>query len=376
MYYLTFVRTTDTTETAQLTFEDLFNADGTLKTIEMLPYAERVSERAYRTIKTPILMSRYEAHIERRASCVEQTFAARLAEYRGKDMHEFYETFSIPKHSGGFRTINAPKEDLKRLQREIKDCLEGSGVHSHTAAYAYVKYRTAKDAVVRHQKTGHTCYLKLDFHDFFGSCNVETITKSLRVIPLFTMLSEEFMADLLHIAMLDGGLPQGTPLSPWLTNQIMLPYDYEISNECTRRGITDTRYAEDMLISADNKTALHAAINIVREAIRDTNLTLNETKTKMATIYGKNWNLGLMTNKDNEVTVGWRNKERARATIHNFMADPNAVTPQQASEILGKLQYYRQIEPEYFDALFRKYSEKTGRNVRETIIKRIKGLQI
>ena len=376
MYYLTFVRTTDTTETAQLTFEDLFNADGTLKTIEVLPYAERTSERAYHTIKTPILLPRYESHIERRARCIEQAFAAKLAEYRGKDMHEFYETFSIPKHSGGFRTINAPKEDLKRLQREIKDCLESSGVHSHTAAYAYVKYRTAKDAVVRHQKTEHTCYLKLDFHDFFGSCDVETITKSLRVIPLFTMLSEEFMADLLHVAMLDGGLPQGTPLSPWLTNQIMLPYDYEISNECSRRGITYTRYADDMLISADNKTALHAAINIVKDAIRGTNLTLNETKTKMATIYGKNWNLGLMTNKDNEVTVGWRNKERARATIHNFMADPNAITPQQASEILGKLQYYRQIEPEYFDALFRKYSEKTGKNVRETIIKRIKGLQI
>ena len=376
MYYLTFVRTTDTTETAQLTFEDLFNADGTLKTIETLPYAERVSERAYRTIKTPTLLPRYESHIERSARYIEQAFTARLAEYREKDMHEFYETFSIPKHSGGFRTINAPKEDLKRLQREIKDCLESSGVHSHTAAYAYVKYRTAKDAVVRHQKTGHTCYLKLDFHDFFGSCDVETITKSLRMIPLFTMLSEEFMADLLHVAMLDGGLPQGTPLSPWLTNQIMLPFDYEISNECARRGITYTRYADDMLISADNKTALHAAINIVKDAIRGTNLTLNETKTKMATIYGKNWNLGLMTNKDNEVTVGWRNKERARATIHNFMADPNAVTPQQASEILGKLQYYRQIEPEYFDALFRKYSEKTGKNVRETIIKRIKGLQI
>ena len=90
MYYLTFVRTTETTETAQLTFEDLFNADGTLKTIETLPYAERVSERAYRTIKTPILLPSYESHIERNARYVEQTFAARLAEYRGKDMHEFY----------------------------------------------------------------------------------------------------------------------------------------------------------------------------------------------------------------------------------------------------------------------------------------------
>ena len=83
-----------------------------------------------------------------------------------------------------------------------------------------------------------------------------------------------------------------------------------------------------------------------------------------------------MTNKDNEVTVGWRAKERARATLHNFIADPNALSCQQASEILGKLQYYQQIEPSYFENLFNKYSETAGYDVRKALIKRIKGIEV
>ena len=131
-----------------------------------------------------------------------------------------------------------------------------------------------------------------------------------------------------------------------------------------------------MLFSADNKTALREAKRVVDAILRGTNFTLNNEKTRISTIYGKNWNLGLMTNKDNEITVGWRAKERARATLHNFIADPNALSCQQASEILGKLQYYQQIEPSYFENLFNKYSETAGYDVRKALIKRIKGMEV
>ena len=200
--------------------------------------------------------------------------------------------------------------------------------------------------------------------------------RSLIQIPFFACMPVQTLNDLLHVAMLNSGLPQGTPLSPWLTNQIMLPYDFEIAKACNKRAITYTRYADDMLFSADNKTALHAAIKIVKDAIANTNLRINDNKTRISTIYGKNWNLGLMTNKDNEITVGWRNKERARATLHNFILNPNAITSQQASEILGKWQYYHQIEPEYFDNLLSKYSAQAGYNIKDALIKRIKNLEV
>ena len=376
MYYITYVAASNEATKTQLSFDDLFNPDGTLKSLENVPIYDIDVTYTHHTIKTTAIRSEYIEYLNRKNTVFNARFAARLATYRGQDMQQHYETFTIPKHSGGWRTINAPKEELKELQRDIKDYLENAGVNPHAAAYAYVKHRSAKDAVIRHQRTGHTCYLKLDFSDFFGSCNKQTIIRSLTQIPFFACMSIQTLNDMLHVAMLNGGLPQGTPLSPWLTNQIMLPYDFEIAKACNNRAITYTRYADDMLFSADNKTALQAAIRVVREIIAGTNLKINNDKTRISTIYGKNWNLGLMTNKDNEITVGWRNKERARATLHNFILDPNAVAPQQASEILGKWQYYHQIEPEYFDNLLSKYSAQAGYNIKDALIKRIKGLEV
>ena len=376
MYYLTYVAVSNEAAKTQLSFDDLFNPDGTLKSLENIPVYDRDVTYTHRTIKTNAIRPEYIEYLNRKNTVFNARFATRLAAYRGQDMQQHYETFTIPKHSGGWRTINAPKEELKELQRDIKDYLENAGVNPHTAAYAYVKYRSAKDAVIRHQRTGHTCYLKLDFSDFFGSCNKQTIMRSLTQIPFFACMPIQTLNDMLHVAMLNNGLPQGTPLSPWLTNQIMLPYDFEIAKACNSRAITYTRYADDMLFSADNKTALQAAIRVVREIIAGTNLKINNDKTRISTIYGKNWNLGLMTNKDNEITVGWRNKERARATLHNFILAPNSVAPQQASEILGKWQYYHQIEPEYFDNLLSKYSAQAGYNIKDALIKRIKGLEV
>lgn len=376
MYYITYVTASNEAAKTQLSFDDLFNPDGTLKSLENVPIYDRDVTYTHRTIKTNAIRPEYLEYINRKNTVFNERFATKLASYRGQNMQQHYETFTIPKHSGGWRTINAPKEELKELQRDIKDYLENAGVHPHAAAYAYVKHRSAKDAVIRHQRTEHTCYLKLDFSDFFGSCNKQTIIRSLTQIPFFACMSVQTLNDMLHIAMLNNGLPQGTPLSPWLTNQIMLPYDFEIAKACNSRAITYTRYADDMLFSADNKTALQAAIRGVKETIAGTNLKINNDKTRISTIYGKNWNLGLMTNKDNEITVGWRNKERARATLHNFILAPNSITPQQASEILGKWQYYHQIEPEYFDNLLSKYSAQAGYNIKDALIKRIKGLEV
>ena len=36
-----------------------------------------------------------------------------------KNLNEFYETFKIPKHSEGFREIDAPNDELKAIQKNI-----------------------------------------------------------------------------------------------------------------------------------------------------------------------------------------------------------------------------------------------------------------
>ena len=68
-----------------------------------------------------------------------------------------------------------------------------------------------------------------------------------------------------------------------------------------------------------------------------------------------------MLNKDNQITIGHRKKERLKATVHNFLADFTSGTVWSKLDVqvmLGNLSYCRNIEPEYVQQLVQKYSEK------------------
>lgn len=295
------------------------------------------------------------------------------ARYVDQDMATQYASFRIPKHSGGFRQIDAPNPILKTDLARIKDVLEGTGILAHTAAYAYVPGRCAKNSIERHQKRKHTWYLKLDLHNFFGSCTQEFILQQLNQILIFNTLGDECLNNLTKIAMLNGGLPQGSPLSPWLTNQIMLPIDYEISTYCKQHNVTYTRYADDMLFSTTSKAFLqNNVISKMQEILQNTPLRLNTEKTKISSIYGQNWNLGLMVNKDNKITVGTKKKERFRACLHDFAQNNENWSKTQTQEFLGTMEYFHSIEPEYFGNLLTRYNEKFNMDIRATAQNKVK----
>ena len=146
-------------------------------------------------------------------------------------------------------------------QRELKLILEKTfraNTLYHTSAFAYVKGRCAVDAVRRHQKNESWWFAKLDFSNFFGSTTKEFVLKMLLQIYPFCQLSEvpdgrDELSKVIDIAFLDGVLPQGTPLSPLLTNIMMVPIDYALSNgfrDLNGQNFVYTRYADDLLISS------------------------------------------------------------------------------------------------------------------------------
>ena len=53
----------------------------------------------------------------------------------------------------------------------------------------------------------------------------------------------------LSLCFLNGGLPQGTPISPMLTNLMMIPFDHAIAGQLWKDGFVYTRYADDITIS-------------------------------------------------------------------------------------------------------------------------------
>ena len=171
----------------------------------------------------------------------------------------------------------------------------------------------------------------------------------------------------IHFCTLKDVLPQGTPLSPFLTNAIMIPIDYEISKTVYEHHGCYTRYADDILISTTSPNACNHMKQVVLENLTDTPLTLNEAKTRINSINGKNFNLGLMLNKDRNITIGYKKKEQFRARLSQFCWLHATYSYQEATELMGLLSYYKQIEPDYFRKLLTKYQSKYRIDIEQTL---------
>ena len=178
-------------------------------------------------------------------------------ELRGKDRHALYKSFCIPKKSGGLRHINAPVPELMDALRRQKTIYE-ENFHAlyHTSAFAYIEKRSTIDAVKRHQANESKWFGKLDLHDFFGSTTLDFVMDMFSMVFPFSEVvrvpeGKEQLRKALELAFLDGGLPQGTPISPIITNIMMIPFDFKLTKalrEFDGRQFVYTRYADDFII--------------------------------------------------------------------------------------------------------------------------------
>ena len=268
-----------------------------------------------------------------------QTLINRLAGFnnhykdlRDKPRESLYDTFYIPKKSGGLRRIDAPCDELMKALKELKEMFEND-FHAlyHTTAFAYVKKRSTVMAVERHQKNESKWFGKYDLSNFFGSSTPDFVIRMLEMIfPFSEVLKSDYgrkeLTTALELGFLNGGLPQGTPLSPTLTNIIMIPIDYTLSKELrdhNKQSFVYTRYADDFLVSSKYTFSFRDIEKLIVDTLKHFGapFTINSKKTRYGSSSGSNWNLGVMLNKDNKLTVGHKKKRQFRAMLTNYVLD-------------------------------------------------------
>ena len=291
---------------------------------------------------------------------------------RAQERSTLYETFHIPKKSGGLRRIDAPKPELMNALRNLKTIFE-EDFHAlyHTSAFAYVKNRCTVDAVKRHQKNNSKWFGKLDLHDFFGSTTLDYVIKMFSMVFPFSEIvkfpnGEAEVRKALDLAFLNGGLPQGTPLSPLITNVMMIPVDYKLANafrDFDKQRFIYTRYADDFIISSKVDFDVHRVEKLVVDTLHEFGalFTINESKTRYGSSAGRNWNLGVMLNKDNEITVGHKKKRQFQSMLYNYITDKRKGISWPREDIQtmqGLHSYYRMVEPETIDAIVKHTNEK------------------
>lgn len=291
---------------------------------------------------------------------------------RNRRRRSMYYSFTIPKESGGLRHIDAPEVELMDALRRLKYIFENDfhpqrqfttiqTTYYHTSAFAYIKKRSTIDCLKRHQANESKWFAKLDFSNFFGTTTLDFTMRMLAMIFPFSEICKnphgrEELYKAVELGFLDGVLPQGTPLSPTITNIIMLPIDYRLFNTFRKRKFVYTRYADDMQITSRYHFPVKLAERIVVDALKEFGAPyrLKREKTRYGSVAGSNWNLGLMLNKNNEITVGHSQNKHLKNMLYNFERDRrNGIhwDPSDIYHVLGLYSYYRSIEGDYIDRL-------------------------
>jgi RNA-directed DNA polymerase len=279
-----------------------------------------------------------------------------------------YKVFSIKKRSGGTREIAQPARELKALQRIIVENLLVK-LPVHDTARAYRKGASILDNARPHASSGPI--LKMDFKDFFPSiksrdweayCSVGGILseedRELSSLILFRRAKGE------HILKLSIGAPS----SPVLCNILLYQFDSIVAAEANQRGISYTRYADDLTFSQQRIGMLKDMTGIVEKAVREIafpRLTINEEKTTFITASRRRVVTGVTLGNGGGIGLGHDRKRLLHAQVHH--AALGKLSPEEMVHLAGQLAFANVIEPQFLEKLAVKYGIEIIKRIQKSV---------
>jgi len=196
----------------------------------------------------------------------------------------------IPKAGGGVRMLGIPTVIDRLLQQAISQWLipKYEGDFSRYS-YGFRSGRNAHQAVFQAQvnlNEGHTWVVELDLEKFFDKVNHDKLMsllsakiKDKRILKLIrTYLSCGLMENGL-VSPTREGTPQGSPLSPLLSNIIL----NELDKTLEERGHRFVRYADDCSIYVRSRKSAYRVMESISGYLEDKlKLKVNREKSKVS----------------------------------------------------------------------------------------------
>ena len=215
-----------------------------------------------------------------------------------------YDEFLIPKKDGTARHICASKNQLKVIQKKLSNSIwdyqteiwNQKGIKPNIS-HAFEKNKSIiTNAKIHRNKRFVICY---DLKDFFESIHFG------RIVGFFETnndykLPHEVAVTIAQLACYQGYLPQGSPLSPILTNLICQILDINLLKVSKKYKLDYTRYADDLTFSTNRKDFLLVKDNFEKEVkavIKHSGFTINDKKTRLIYKDSRQVVTGLVVNK-------------------------------------------------------------------------------
>lgn len=249
---------------------------------------------------------------------------------------KYYKTYSIPKKSGELRTISQPSKKLKGLQSWILvNILNELKVSS--SCKGFEKGSSTADNAKPHK--GANTILTLDLKDFFPTVKRNQVYSIFKAVGYNKIIS----TILTNICTFEGALPQGSPCSPKLANLSAWSLDVRIQGYVGKRGISYTRYADDLSFSGLSPAKVVKIIRMIKVIIENENFVVNPSKTRVAGAARAKRVTGLIISNDT-FGIGKQKYKDLRAKIHHLTLPEEQNNEKLVYEVGGWLSYLNSVD--------------------------------
>jgi len=196
-----------------------------------------------------------------------------------------YQTFSIPKRTGGKRTIEYPSDDLMYVQKQLAFVLNNiyksflpACAHGYIPKSITGERRDIFTNAEVHAQSG--AVLNLDLENYFYSISADHIRNA--VTTLLPKIDADILHTIIKLVTYQSRLPVGSAVSPVVSNLVAVNLDNQLMSWANKSDMKYTRYVDDMTFSATTSAQLtQEVVKIIDGIVRDNALSLNMSKHKI-----------------------------------------------------------------------------------------------
>lgn len=280
----------------------------------------------------------------------------------------------------GFRLIESPKLELKRVQRQILHELLNA-IPPSKWCHGFVRNRSVQTYVEEH--CGKAVCLKMDLKNFFPSIRAGRIFGVLKRVgyPMAvcrvltglctTSTASDSLARLRELSGYGQGLhhlygqrhlPQGAPTSPTLANMCAYRLDCRLAGLAERLGGQFSRYADDLLFSFDQaafdkrqaRNWIRRLVTRIGSIAMEEGFEVNFRKTRAMFRAQKQLAAGVVLNQFPNLARS--EFDRIKAILHNCVVHgPESQNKDNhndfRSHLAGKIAWIRQLNSQRADKL-------------------------
>lgn len=238
-----------------------------------------------------------------------------------------YVTFTVPKKSGGLRTLASPHTQLANAQRWILDNILRP-LPTHPAAHGFVTDRSTVTNAALHLR--QDIVVNADLSDFFPTVTFPRVRGlfqglgySPAVATILALLCTEcprrpvtYGGQTYYAAIGPRALPQGACTSPALSNAVARRMDFRLTGIAQKLGWNYSRYADDLTFSTTGEASDRTGYLLarLRHIAQDEGFAVNEKKTRIQRRNTRQSVTGLVVN--DRLGVPRDTVRRIRAILH------------------------------------------------------------